>query len=69
MLYAAAPTASHAPAPSVAPPPIAAPPAADNFAAEAAARHIRRTACLKEAKAKKLVGTARNDYVKDCIAH
>jgi hypothetical protein len=34
---------------------------------EAAARHARRTACLKEAKARKLVGPARDAFVKDCL--
>jgi hypothetical protein len=44
-------------------------PAADGFAAAAAARHAKRTACLKEAKAKKLVGASKNAYVQDCLAH
>ena len=35
---------------------------------EAAARHAKRTACLKEAKAKKLVGAQRAAFVKDCVA-
>ena len=34
---------------------------------DAPARHARRTACLKEAKARKLVGARRTAYVKDCI--
>jgi hypothetical protein len=46
------------------PPPTA---AADSFAAQAAARHAKRTACLKEAKTKKLVGAAKNAYIKDCV--
>ena len=41
----------------------------DGFAAAAAARHTKRTACLQEAKAKKLVGSNKNDYVQDCLAH
>jgi hypothetical protein len=74
ILYGAAQAPSHTPAPHATPPPApsvptATTPAADTFAAEAAARHIRRTACLKQAKAKKLLGTARNDYIKDCVAH
>jgi hypothetical protein len=36
--------------------------------AEAAAKHAKRTECLKTAKAKKLVGTAKNTFVKDCTA-
>lgn len=35
---------------------------------DAAARHAKRVACLKEARSKKLVGTARNSYVKNCLA-
>jgi hypothetical protein len=55
------------------PPPAAAAPAkppapasstADN---EAAARHAKRTACLGQARAKKLVGAQRNAYVKSCV--
>jgi len=33
-----------------------------------AARHAKRTACRKEAKAKKLVGVRRNTYIKNCVA-
>src|ERR1700679_2315619 len=35
---------------------------------DAAARHAKRTACLKEAKAKKLVGAQRAAFIKDCVA-
>ncbi len=35
---------------------------------EAAARHARRTACLKESKAKKLVGAQKAAFLKDCLA-
>jgi hypothetical protein len=38
---------------------------ADN---DAAAKHAKRTACLKEARAKKLVGAQKTAYVKDCTA-
>jgi hypothetical protein len=34
---------------------------------DAPARHARRTACLKDAKTKKLVGAQRNAYVKGCV--
>lgn len=34
----------------------------------AAAKHARRTACLKDAQMKKLVGAVRDQYVKNCIA-
>jgi len=53
-------------------PPTAAPanaPTSDGFAAEAAARHAKRTGCLKEAKTKKLVGSKKTAYIKDCLAH
>jgi hypothetical protein len=34
---------------------------------DAAERHAKRTACLKEAKAKKLIGAQKTAYLKDCI--
>jgi hypothetical protein len=37
-------------------------------AGDAAAKHAKRTACLKEAKTKKLVGAEKNAFVKNCIA-
>jgi hypothetical protein len=40
---------------------------ADAFAAQAAARHAKRTECLKEAKTKKLVGANKDAYIKDCV--
>ena len=48
-------------------------PAANNStgepaAGDAAAKHAKRTACLKEAKSKKLVGAEKNAFVKNCIA-
>ena len=46
----------------------AAPSAPEGSSAGEAARHAKRTACIKEAKAKKLVGTTRNTYIKNCIA-
>jgi hypothetical protein len=33
-----------------------------------AARHVKRTACAKEARTKKLVGAQRNAYIKSCVA-
>lgn len=57
--------------PTTAPPVAATPPApaastssADN---EAAARHAKRTACIKQARAKKLVGAQKTAYIKGCI--
>jgi hypothetical protein len=65
----APPSAAHpspAPAASAAPAKPAAPASssADN---EAAAKHVKRTACLSQARAKKLVGAQRNAYVKSCV--
>jgi hypothetical protein len=34
---------------------------------DAAAKHAKRTACLKNAKAKKLVGAQKTAFVRDCI--
>jgi hypothetical protein len=42
-------------------------PLPDRSSDEAAAKHAKRTACLKAAKAKKLVGAHRNEYVKNCL--
>jgi hypothetical protein len=35
---------------------------------DAAAKHAKRTACLKDAKAKKLVGADKTSFLKSCIA-
>jgi len=35
---------------------------------DAAAKHAKRTACIKTAKAKKLVGTQKNAFIKECMA-
>ena len=42
--------------------PAAAPPS------DAAAKHAKRTACLKNARAKKLVGADKTSFLKTCIA-
>ena len=34
---------------------------------DAAARHAKRTSCLKEAKARKLIGTEKTAFLKHCI--
>jgi hypothetical protein len=34
---------------------------------EDAAKHAKRTACLKDAKSKKLIGAERTAFLKDCI--
>jgi hypothetical protein len=35
---------------------------------DAAAKHAKRTACLKNAKAKKLVGAQKTAFIKECVA-
>ena len=55
---ASAPTAAKAASAT----PAATPPS------EAAIRHAKRTACLKNARAKKLVGTNKTSFLKTCIA-
>ncbi len=65
---ASTPAAQSEPAASVAPapPPLAATGTSpDN---DAAAKHAKRTACLKEARAKKLVGAQKTAYIKECTA-
>jgi hypothetical protein len=36
-------------------------------ASDAAAKHVKRTACLKEAKTKKLIGAEKTAFLKSCI--
>jgi hypothetical protein len=55
--------ASTPPAAKAATAPPSAPPSAD-----AAAKHAKRTACLKDAKTKKLVGADKTAFLKNCIA-
>jgi len=61
--------ASTAPAPVATAPattkPVAAAPA--TVAGDAAARHVKRTACLKEAKTRKLIGADKTAFLKTCI--
>ena len=35
---------------------------------DAAAKHAKRTACLKDAKAKKLVGAEKTEFLRSCMA-
>jgi len=44
------------------------PPAATPPSGDAAAKHAKRTACLKDAKAKKLVGAEKTAFLRNCIA-
>jgi hypothetical protein len=48
-------------------PPAAAAPSAAPVAGDAAAKHVKRTACLKEAKTKKLIGAQKTVFLKSCI--
>jgi hypothetical protein len=59
---AAAPTPA---APAHAPPPPASSAAGNDN--EAAARHAKRTACINQARAKKLVGPQKTAFIKGCI--
>jgi len=64
--YAAAPPTAAAPPSAAAP---SAPPDGGGASADAAAAlHTKRTACLKQAKAKKLVGAQKTAFIKDCVA-
>lgn len=49
--------AAHADAPAATPP-----------TSDAAAKHAKRTACLKDAKTRKLVGDDKKSYLKSCMA-
>jgi len=60
---AAVPAAVAPPAAKTAP----APPSA-SASGDAAAKHAKRTACLKDAKTKKLVGADKTAFLKNCIA-
>jgi hypothetical protein len=62
--WAAEPPAAAAAPAATPPPPAAATSNADN---EAAARHAKRTACINQARAKKLVGAQKTAYIKGCI--
>jgi len=60
---AAVPGTVAPPAAKTAPVPASAPPSGD-----AAAKHAKRTACLKDAKTKMLVGADKTAFLKNCIA-
>jgi hypothetical protein len=47
--------------------PAAAAPSPAPAAGDAAAKHVKRTACLKEAKTKKLIGAEKTAFLKNCI--
>jgi hypothetical protein len=48
-------------------PPSAAPPSAAPVANDDAAKHAKRTACLKDAKTRKLIGAEKTAFLKTCI--
>lgn len=64
---ATATSTSAAPAPASTAPAAPGTPSSSSAADEAAARHAKRTACLKNARLKKLVGAKRTSYVKECM--
>jgi hypothetical protein len=47
------------------PPPKAPAPIGDSADA---ARHAKRTACIKEARAKRLLGMEKTQFIRDCVA-
>src|ERR1700679_3425106 len=47
--------------------PAATAPSPAPVASDAAAKHVKRTACLKEAKTKKLIGADKTAFLKSCI--
>ena len=75
LLLAAQPAAPQAPASSTVKPAAAAAadassaatPTAAQVANDAAASHAKRTACLKDAKTRKLVGADKTAYLKGCM--
>ena len=62
LLLAARPATPETPAP-----PTVATPSAAQVANDDAAKHAKRTACLKDAKAKKLVGADKTAFIKNCM--
>ncbi|HMH87492.1 MAG TPA: hypothetical protein VK523_02540 [Steroidobacteraceae bacterium] len=67
LVSAAQQATSQTPAPSTAEPASTTTPASTASAGDAAAKHAQRTACLKEAKARKLLGAEKTAFLKDCI--
>ena len=69
--FTAAPSAQAADAPAAASAPAkpsAMTPAATAAGDAAAKKHAKRTACLKDAKSKKLIGADKTSFLKNCIA-
>ena len=66
--FAAPPTSGDAPAATPATAAAAPGTPAAGPPSDAAAKHAKRTACLKNARAKKLVGADKTSFLKTCIA-
>jgi len=69
LVFAVQPAAAQTPAaqtPAAQTPSASGPPAAAS-AGDAAAKHAKRTTCLKESKAKKLVGAEKTAFLKECM--
>jgi hypothetical protein len=64
-LYAQSPQTSPVP-PAAAAPTVPAP--SPTTGSDAADRHAKRTACIKDAKTKKLLGPDKTAYIKNCAA-
>ena len=56
------------PAAAQSPAPAAAESAGAGNPSDAAEKHAKRSACLKDAKAKKLVGARKTAFLKDCMS-
>ena len=65
LTQAAQPATPEAPAAAATPAVVATSPAP--VAGDAAAKHLKRTACLKEAKTKKLIGAEKTAFLKSCV--
>jgi hypothetical protein len=61
------PQAAAAPAATAPATPAATAPSPAPVTGDAAAKHVKRTACLKEAKSKKLIGAEKTAFLKICI--
>jgi hypothetical protein len=66
-LLAALRATPETPAPPSAATPSAATPSAAQVANDDAAKHAKRTVCLKEAKIRKLVGADKTTFIKNCL--
>jgi hypothetical protein len=67
LVFAAQQATSQTAAPSIPTPAATSTPASTATAGDAAAKHAKRTACLKETKARKLLGAEKTAFLKDCI--